>query len=401
MESFLESAYLGRWESDTLLRVMAIRTSFVSGMQDFLIRSGLLNLERVQISLLTDPLAHEVEHVPTVDYKGHSYVTTHSMIYSKLLACIHPGVPGVFVDSPNLRLELPTTDGSQRGRYLVDFSQLDVELRRNRGVEVEDYFEAPDRVRELLREDMDRALGFFEKMFRAGMERILELNRSELEALGVAIEPPQGPFPVFDLDEGLDRHPREEVEVGLGEETDSPFFFITGIMRENYDLVYPFLRKDGSRRTLKEVPSRDVYNYDLCVKSTLRSPQGRTPGRTTLAGTTPRRTTPAKEVLSGGIREWLPEPIVARLLENGILHAAPRFLDGTIENIDELGGYGPFLMVAHRRDGEGRLSFPETFGGGIGIERALWALLRGPEIRQIEDVTCFGKNPDSHECYLF
>ncbi|MCJ7628530.1 MAG: hypothetical protein MUO50_09100, partial [Longimicrobiales bacterium] len=68
--SFLESTYLDRWGSDTLLQVMAIRTSFLSGMQDHLIRSGLLNLERVQISLLTDPLAHEVEHKPTVTYKG-------------------------------------------------------------------------------------------------------------------------------------------------------------------------------------------------------------------------------------------------------------------------------------------------------------------------------------------
>lgn len=386
LASFLESAYMDRWGSDTLLQVMAIRTSFLSGMQDHLIRLGLLNLERVQISLLTDPLAHEVEHTPTVAYKGQSYVTTHSMIYSKLLACTHPRMPGVFVDSPNLRLELPSTDGSQRGKYLVDFSQLDVEVRRNRGVHLDDYFDRPKEIRELLREDLEGALRFFEGMFRAGIERVLERNEVEVKALGVTIEPPSGPFPVFDLDDALTRHDRREVEAGLGMETDSPFFFVTGLMRENYDLVYPFLRRDGTRCPLSEVPSRDVYNYDLCVKSTLRSTG---------------RATPAKEVLSGGIREWLPEPIVARLLDNCIIRTPPLISGGIIQNIEELGGYGPFLLVAHRRDVDGHSTFPDTFGGGVGIERALWAMLRGPLVQQIEDVTYFGKNPDSHPLYLF
>jgi hypothetical protein len=61
----LDAAYLDRWGSDTLLQVMAIRTSLMAGMQDYLIQCGLLNLERVQLSRFTDPLAHEVEHTPT------------------------------------------------------------------------------------------------------------------------------------------------------------------------------------------------------------------------------------------------------------------------------------------------------------------------------------------------
>ncbi len=40
-------------------------------------------------------------------------------------------------------------------------------------------------------------------------------------------------------------------------------------------------------------------------------------------------------------------------------------------------------------------------GGGIGIERALYALLRGPKIAKVDDVCFFGKNPDSHPLYLF
>jgi hypothetical protein len=386
LDSFLKSNYLDRWQSDALLHVMAIRTSLLAGMQDYLIGLGLMNLERVQLSLLTDPLAHEVEYTPSLSYKGRPYVTTHSMIYSKLLACSHPRIPGVFVDSPNIRLEMASPDGSQRGKYLVDFSQLDVEVRRNRRVQLDAYFDEPEAVEEILREDLRSALRFFEEMFLAGLERVLQRNEVDLVALGVALEPPSGPFPVFELDEGLTRHPRGEVEAGLGRETDSPFFFVTGLLRENYDLVYPYLRRDGTRPPLASFPSRRIYNYDLCVKSTLRST---------------REATPAREALSGGLREWLLEPMVARLLDQGILPKAPIFSEGVIQNIEELGGYGPFLLVAHQRDKAGHSIFPDTFGGGLGIERSLWGILRGPSVVSIEDVTCFGKNPDSQPLYLF
>lgn len=386
LEEFIEAHYHRRWESDALYRVMAVRTSLVGGMQEYLARKGLLNLERVQLSLVTDPLAHDVEHTPSVHFKGQPYVTTHSMIYSKFLACHNPRISGVFVDSPNIRLEIASPDGGQRGKYLIDFSQLDVEVRRRRGVGLDDYYDRPEEVAGILREDYRTALRFFEGMVRAGVERVLERDEEHLEGLGVALELPAGEFPLFYLDEGLAKHGRHEVEARLGEETGSPFFWIGGLMRENYDLIYPYLRRDGTRRSVSDFTSREIFNYDLCIKSTVRAT-----GKQTLA----------REVLSGAIREWLPEPIVARLLDNRILPAAPVFSDGGIENLDELGGYGPFLMVANRRDAEGRSTFPDTFGGGIGVERTLWALLRGPQVEHIEDVTCFGKNPDSHPLYLF
>ena len=93
--------------------------------------------------------------------------------------------------------------------------------------------------------------------------------------------------------------------------------------------------------------------------------------------------------------------MVACLLDQGVLSEPPVFRDGAIQNIEELGGYGPFLMVAHQRDAQGHSIFPDTFEGGLGMERVLWGILRGPCIRSIEDVTCFGKNPDSQPLYLF
>ncbi len=129
-----------------------------------------------------------------------------------------------------------------------------------------------------------------------------------------------------------------------------------------------------------------IYNYDICAKSIDRKTG---------------KQSPALEIMSGAIREWLFEPIVERLVDNGVIPARPIFSNGNIENIDELGGYGPFLMVAKLGDDNKEFSFPDTFGGGVGIERALYAITRGPKTNKIDDITYFGKNPDSHQVYLF
>ncbi len=382
----IDSRYLAKWRSPALSHVLRVRTALVSGMQDFLIEKGLLNLERVQLSLVTDPLAHEIEHTPVIPYRGSPYVATHSMIYAKFLACHNPHLPGIFVDSPNVRLEVPCKAGSQRGKYLLDFSQLDVEVRRDRRVTLDDYLDATEKVTAILRDDLAGALRFFEGMTRAGFEKARRLAGGSLDALGVRLELPETAFPVFRLDEGLAKYSRAEVEAKLGEQTDAPAFFVVGLMRENYDLIYPYLKRDGSRRAISEFTSAEIFNYDLCVKGKLKDGGW----------------TPAVEVLSGAIREWLPEAIVARLLDNRVIPEAPRFdAHGEIANLDKLGGYGPFLSVACRRDAAGAPSFPDTFGAGIGVERLLWALLRGPAVTTIDDVTFFGKNPDSAELFLF
>jgi aspartyl/asparaginyl-tRNA synthetase len=383
LDQDIDHRYLQKWKSETLYHVLRVRTALVSGMQDYLIQEGLLNLERVQMSLVTDPLAHDVEHLPEIPYRGHPYVATHSMIYAKFLACHNAHLKGIFVDSPNLRLELPA--GHQRGKYLLDFSQLDVEVRRNRGIGLETYLNHPAQVQTVLREDLSQALGFFEGMVRAGFARVRAWAQESLNALGVRLDVPEKPFPIFHLDEALAKYPKAEVEAKLGESCEAPAFWIAGLMRENYDLIYPYLQKDGSRRPLSEFSSQEIYNYDLVVKGQ-RKDHG---------------SAPAFEVLSGAIREWLPEAIVGRLLDNGIIPEAPIFRDGHLENLEALGGYGPFLSVACGREPDGRSGFPDTFGAGVGIERLLWAILRGPKIQNIEDVTFFGKNPDSAELFLF
>jgi aspartyl/asparaginyl-tRNA synthetase len=385
LKEYIEKYYYQKWMGDTLLSAISIRATLVTAMHQFLTNEGLFNVERVQMSPLTDPLAHDVEHVPSISYKGLHYVLTHSMIYSKFLACHHPRIKGIFIDSPNIRLEVESPDRVQRGKYIIDFSQMDIEVRRNQGIDFDAYLYKQDQVKKVLREDMNIAKDFFERLIVYSMEKVVEKNEDELKELGVVIEIPKQPFPSFAYDESKKRYGPKDYEVEVGKETSSQFFWITGIPRENYDLIYPYLKPEG-KLELAEVTSEMVYNYDICAKSIIRDTGEQTESR---------------ELLSGAIREWLFEPIVERLLDNKVIPVKPVITEGNIENINQLEGYGPFLLVASMKDKAGKPMFPDTYGGGIGIERTLYTLLKGPKVEKIDDVTFFGKNPDSHQIYLF
>ncbi len=386
LDDFIRQNYTSKWMGDNLYHALAIRTTFVNAMHNFLTNYGLLNMERVSLSPVTDPLAHDVEHVPTISYKGHDYKLTHSMIYSKFLACMNPKIKGIFVDSPNIRLEIESPIGVQRGKYLCDFSQMDLEMRRNRGITLDEYLNEPKKVIKILKEDMEKALTFFEQLIIESMSEVADKNEEDLKALGVAIEVPKSPFPRFKRDESVAKYGAANFEQKLGQKADSQFFWIVGLLRENYDLIYPYLKPDGSKTPLTDFTSDMVYNYDLCAKSIQR--------QTSKYGD-------AYEILSGAIREWLYEPIIERLIDNKVLQVRPKIVDGMIENINELGGYGPFIMAIAHKDENGKSLFPETFGGGVGIERTLFALTKGQQIKVVDDVTFFGKNPDSHPIFLF
>jgi len=383
---YIRQNYMAKWQGDALYNASAIRTTFVNAMHNFLTDYGLFNLEKVSMSPVTDPLAHDVEHVPTIAYKGHDYKATHSMIYSKFLACLNPKFKGIFVDSPNIRLEIESPTGTQRGKYLADFSQMDIELRRNRGITFDEYLNNTKKVKDVLKKDTERALTFFEELVIHAISAVADKNEENLKALGVALEVPKSPFPRFRRDEAVAKYGASNFESKLGQEADSQFFWVTGLMRENYDLIYPYLKPDGSKIPIASFTSDMIYNYDICAQSIQRD--------TGKYGDT-------YEVLSGAIREWLYEPIIERLIDNKVISVRPELVNGELENINELGGYGPFLMAIAQKNKNGESVFPDTFGGGIGIERTLFALTKGKYIEKVEDVTFFGKNPDSHPIFLY
>ncbi|HEY9162398.1 MAG TPA: hypothetical protein VIS94_15075 [Desulfomonilia bacterium] len=385
-EDFVRENYVNKWIGDTIYSAMAIRTTMVTAATNFLTNEGLFNLERILMSPITDPLAHDVEHVPSIHYKGMPYVTTHSMIYHKFLACFNPKIKGIFVDSPNIRLEIESPQRKQRGKYLIDFSQIDIEVKRNRGITLTQYKNEPEKVKAILNEDIERAYDFFERLIIAMVSAVASKNEDELKALGVILEVPRQPFPRFRNDDILKRYGKAWGEVMAGEETNEQFFWVTGLMRENYDLIYPYILPDGTRLPISSFTSDMIYNYDICAKARQRDTG---------------KFMPALEILSGAIREWLYEPIIERLIDNKILTERPVFENGNIKNIEPLAGYSPFLSAACMTDENGRPYFPETFGGGLGVERFLYSVLRGKAVEKIDDITCFGKNPDSYPIFLF
>lgn len=385
LEEYINDNYKKKWLSDELYHVFKIKTTFMNAATQFLANEGLINLEKLLMSVVTDPLAHDIEHTPTISYKGNSYVTTHSMIYSKFLACSNPKIKGVFVDSPNIRLELESPTHQQRGRYLIDFSQIDIEMKRDRYVTLDEYFSKEGEILELIKNDSAKARNLFERMIKHICEELNKFNKEDMDALDVQFPIPSIPFPEYTYDYAVGKYGKKTGEEEVGNETDDQFFWITGIKRENYDLIYPFHKKDGSSLSLDDVTSENIFNYDLVAKTVSKD------------GT---RLT-AKEILSGGVREWLYEPIVQRILANKVLSVGPDIRDGYLENIEEMAGYGPFLMFASMKKDDGTPVFPSTMGGGLGVERFLFATLRSDKITKIDDVTFFGKNPDSHSLYLF
>ena len=385
-EDFVRENYVNKWVNDDIFNAMSIRTTFVTAINNYLVNEGLLNLERVEMSPVTDPLAHDVEHVPTIHYKGMPYVVTHSMIYMKFLACFNPKLKGIFIDSPNIRLEIESPQRKQRGKYLIDFSQIDIELRRNRGIDFDQYKNQPEKVKKILKEDMEKVMDFFERMIITAIAAIVQKNEDNLKALGIALEVPKQPFPRIRHDHALKKHGKVDLDAKAGDDIKGQFFWVTGLMRENYDLIYPYLLADGSKVPLSSFTSDMIYNYDICAKSIIRKTN---------------KLTPALEILSGAIREWLYEPIIKRLLDNHIIPEEPVFEDGLLKNIAVLDGYGPFLTAVHMLNKKGQPYFPDTMGAGIGVERSLYAILKGANIEKIDDVTCFGKNPDTYPIFLF
>jgi len=194
---FIRKDYIDKWLREDLYHALAIRTTFVNTMQLHLAAEGLFNIERVSLSPVTDPLAHDVEHTPSINYKGQTYMTTHSMIYSKMLALFNPKIKGIFIDSPNIRLEMESPNRVQRGKYLIDFSQMDIEVRRNRGIELDAYLRQTEKVGKILREDYEQALNFFERLIVVATTAVADTNEENLKALGVALEVPELPFPPF------------------------------------------------------------------------------------------------------------------------------------------------------------------------------------------------------------
>lgn len=201
---------------------LAVQSTALHAAQQFLHDEGLLQMLPVMLSPVTDPLNHPVHEAAVAPY-GQSLQVTKSMILHKQAAMLIDS-PGVYVVSPNVRLEMDACATS--GRHLFEFSQIDMEIA---GATKEDFIDMCERLIQHL------------------IAEVIAHCGPQLALLGRRLTVPTRPFA---------RHESKELEKrGAAWEHDTSMeasqpFWVLDLAREFYD---------------REDPVRAGYyhNYDL------------------------------------------------------------------------------------------------------------------------------------------
>ncbi len=147
------------------------------------------------------------------------------------------------------------------------------------------------------------------------------------------------------------------------------FFWVLGLCVRNFDLVYPICPR--REKAAKASTLRGRFSLDLCARRCIQA---------AVVG--------AVRSALGGLREGC----MRRLsLVCWTTYSAGRaeFVTMGIFEYATLMGTGPSFCFPYVRR-KGRRVFPETFGGGLGIERTLFALC-WTSVKDIDELTCFGK----------
>ncbi|MFA5050007.1 MAG: asparagine synthetase A [Candidatus Micrarchaeia archaeon] len=206
--------------------ILTIQSAVLKATHDFMWAKGMTQLMPVMLSSVTDPLAHDVAD-SSISYSGQKLELTKSMILHKQISMSRGDIKGIYIVSPNIRLEDPKCKDS--GRHLIEFSQVDIELKEATGEEF----------RKFMEELTVYIFSFVKKECKI-----------ELEKLKRKIELPKIPFKIYDSVE-LKKQYGEDYERIISEKETSPFW-ITDLYREfydkqdpiskkhlNYDLIYP------------------------------------------------------------------------------------------------------------------------------------------------------------------
>ena len=232
--------------------IFRIQTQALAAIHEFLLQEDLVQLMPVIMSPITDPLSHPV-YEASIEYLGQKLQLTRSMILHKQIAISTLDVKGIYIVSPNVRLEKEI----QSNRHLLEFSQLDIEIK--------------DESAEMFRSFMeDLMIHIFTRVKANCIEELTRLERD--------IKIPRKPFHVYSSWDLRDKFgPQYEAMISQIEED---LFWITDFEREFYD-------KESENQ------KRHYVNYDLVY------PQG------------------FGEALSGGERDYKYEILVRKLKERG------------------------------------------------------------------------------------
>ena len=221
--SFLQ----GRLVDRRLNAVMRIQAVLLHETDEFMRDNQVLEIMPLIISPITDPLTHGVLDAE-IEYYNQRLKLTKSMLYHKQLALVSEERKAIYCVSPNIRLE--SAESSEKGRYLIEFSQVDFEIKHAK-----------------MRDIMD----FMERLVVRAFTRIREECRGELQLLQRELPIPQRPFKVYNSVD-VNKIYGDDFERELSLKETSPFW-ITNFDREpydkedldhpgnflNYDLIYP------------------------------------------------------------------------------------------------------------------------------------------------------------------
>ena len=120
----LVEARHARLQSESLKHALAVQSEILGSAGQFLRERGFIEVLPVLLSPVTDPLRHATGKAE-VEYYEHRYQLTRSMIFQKQMILLAHDM--IFAFSPNIRLE--PVELADTGRHLVEFTQLDLEMK--------------------------------------------------------------------------------------------------------------------------------------------------------------------------------------------------------------------------------------------------------------------------------
>ncbi len=208
--------------------VLRVQSAVLRSLHEYMHDNGMVQLMPVILSPFTDPLNHPVHH-SSIEYDGQKLELTRSMILHKQLSLMRGDLDGIFIVSPNIRLE--RKESASSGRHLFEFSQVDIELRKA---------------------DHRRFMSFLEGLYRHIFSFVAGDCRDYLVQIGRldALMLPEGPFKIYQSLDLMTRFgPDWEHEISMKEKHP---FWVMDHQREfydrrdpesgrhiNYDLIYP------------------------------------------------------------------------------------------------------------------------------------------------------------------
>ena len=213
-------------ESKKLTAILRVQSCVLKEVCDFMHEKKVLQLLPVMISPITDPLNHSVMDGEITYYEDKLQLTK-SMILHKQLSLLGDR-SAIYIVSPNIRLELK--EKSATGRHLLEFSQVDYELKGKNASDI---------------------MAFTEELLFRIFTRVKKECSQELESLGREFRIPHFPMKVYDSKE-LEKMLGTEWEKLISEKSSEPIW-VTNHEREfydkedpkrpfsylNYDMIYP------------------------------------------------------------------------------------------------------------------------------------------------------------------